>query len=134
MDIPISCEGYIDPTVYFDNYDYSQIHLGTGVTLSREVLVLLHDWSISAGLIAKGCQDRGYFLKDIVIEDNCFIGARTTLLPGTYIGKNSIVGSCAVVKGKIPENSIVVGNPAKVIGNTLDWTKRHKKLEDYIKT
>ena len=42
--------GYIDPTVYFDNYDYSIITIGKNVTISKEVLMLTHDFSINCAL------------------------------------------------------------------------------------
>jgi carbonic anhydrase/acetyltransferase-like protein (isoleucine patch superfamily) len=44
------------------------------------------------------------------------IGIDAILLPGTEIGKDCIVGARAVVRGTIPDNSLVVGNPAKVVG------------------
>lgn len=63
-------------------------------------------------------------LNPISIDENSFIGARSSILPGTVIGKNVIVGACSVVKGNIPDNSIVVGNPAKVIGLTNNYAER----------
>ena len=132
MDIVVCHKGYIDPSAYFDNYDYSKIHIGANVIISREVLFLTHDWSISTGLFASS-GGRGYFLKDIVVKDNCFVGARSTLLPGAYIEENCIIGACSVVKGKIPKNSIAAGNPARVIGSIFDWTEKHFEAHDYIK-
>lgn len=53
--------------------------------------------------------------KAIVVEDGVFIGANATILKGTYIGKNSIIGAGSVVTGNIPANEIWGGNPAKYI-------------------
>lgn len=53
-----------------------------------------------------------------MIDENSFIGAGAIVLPGSRIGKNCIIGAGAVVKGNIEDNSIIVGNPAKKIGNT----------------
>lgn len=53
--------------------------------------------------------------KDVVIEDDAWIGARVTLLPGVTIGKCSIIGSGSLVTKSIPEYSIAVGSPARVI-------------------
>lgn len=116
---------YIDPSAHFDGVDYSIITLGTDVVISREVLLLTHDYSITRGFQAIG-KYKGEVREvlPINIGNNSFIGARATLLPGTTIGKNCIVGAGAVVKGKIPSNSIVVGNPAKVIGNTVEWAEK----------
>lgn len=46
------------------------------------------------------------------------MGAGAIILPGTIIGKFCIIGAGAVVKGKIDDYSIMVGNPAKRIGDT----------------
>lgn len=51
----------------------------------------------------------------IVIGNNVFIGNNCTILPNTFIGDNSIVGAGSVVRGRFPENSVIIGNPAKVI-------------------
>ena len=51
----------------------------------------------------------------VIIEDNVFIGAHTTILKGVVIGKNSVVGACSVVTKNIPPNEIWAGNPAKYI-------------------
>jgi acetyltransferase-like isoleucine patch superfamily enzyme len=51
----------------------------------------------------------------VILEDNVWIGAGTTILKGTCIGENSIIGAGSVVTKDIPPNSIAAGNPAKVI-------------------
>ena len=53
--------------------------------------------------------------KPIVIEDDVWIGARVTVLPGARIGKGSVIGAHAVVKGDIPPYSLAVGVPARVV-------------------
>jgi acetyltransferase-like isoleucine patch superfamily enzyme len=53
--------------------------------------------------------------KPVTIEDNVWIGEFVSILPGSYIGKGSIIGTMSVVTGHIPEYSIAVGAPAKVI-------------------
>ena len=51
----------------------------------------------------------------IKIGNNCFIGVNSIILKGTELGDNCVVGAGAVVSGKFPSNSVIVGNPAKVI-------------------
>jgi len=53
--------------------------------------------------------------KPVTIEDNVWIGEFVSVLPGAHIGKGSIIGTMSVVTGHIPEYSIAVGSPAKVI-------------------
>jgi len=51
----------------------------------------------------------------VVIEDNVFIGANSTILKGVTIGRNSIIGSSSVVTKNVPSNEIWAGNPARLI-------------------
>lgn len=53
--------------------------------------------------------------KPIIIKDNVFLGANVVVKKGVTIGKNSIIGMNSIVTKDIPENSIAVGNPCKVI-------------------
>ncbi len=51
----------------------------------------------------------------IIIGSDCFIGANSIILKGTVLGKNCVVGAGSVVSGSWPDNSIIAGNPAKLI-------------------
>ncbi len=123
--IGIRCVGrpnYIDPTVHFDGEGYHLISLGANNVISKEVLLLVHDYSIFRALKAIGREEDGKrILEPISIGNNVFIGARATLLPGTVIGGNVIVGAGAVVKGIVPSGIVIAGNPAREI----------KRIEEY---
>lgn len=128
---------YIATTATFDGNDYSIIHLGNRCVISSEVQLLTHDYSIARGLEAIGKNNLDpnrdeLFLKGIYIGENSFVGTRSTILPGTHIGDNVIVGACSVVKGEIPDNSIVVGNPARVIANTKEWAEKKYMEQEYF--
>lgn len=59
--------------------------------------------------------ERPLISSPVTIEDNVWLGDGVCVLPGAYIGKNSIIGANAVVTGIIPPNCIAVGIPAKVV-------------------
>ena len=61
--------GYIDPSAYFDGSDYRLISIGKNTTISRDVVVLTHDFSIVKGLQAIGQEATGHFLKPVKIGD-----------------------------------------------------------------
>ena len=126
-----SGHGYIAPTVVFDASDYSLISIGEHPTISLDVMFLTHDWSIATGLKSFDKSLSGCFRKQISVGDNCFIGMRTIILPGTFIGNNVIVGAGSVVKGKFPDNVVIAGNPAKIIAKTDEWAKKHLERKDY---
>lgn len=53
--------------------------------------------------------------KDINIGKNCFIGCNSIILKGTVLGDGCVVGAGAVVSGEFEANSVICGNPARVI-------------------
>lgn len=53
--------------------------------------------------------------KEVIIGKNVFVGCNCIILKGTHIGDNSVVGAGSVVHGDFPENSVIAGNPAKLI-------------------
>lgn len=51
------------------------------------------------------------------VKKNASIGAGTTIVPGVEIGENALIGAGSVVTRSIPDNSIAVGIPARVVGS-----------------
>ncbi len=66
--------------------------------------------------------------KPVTIEDNVWIGEFVSVLPGAYIGKGAIIGTMSVVTGHIPEYTIAVGAPAKVIKKFNFETQRWDRV------
>ena len=67
--------------------------------------------------------------KNTIISDYVWIGARSTIMPGVIVGRGAVIGTCSVVTKDVPENAIVAGVPAKVIGyrnNKLKYELNYK--------
>jgi acetyltransferase-like isoleucine patch superfamily enzyme len=59
-------------------------------------------------------------LKGPTIRKGANIGANTTILPGVVIGRNALVGAGSVVVKDVPENGVVVGNPARMLKKIME--------------
>lgn len=88
------------------------IQIGDNVTMAPRVHILCHDASTKQFLNYTK-------IGSVTIGDNVFIGAESVVLPGVTIGSNVIIGANSTVTHDIPENSVAVGSPARVIC-TLD--------------
>lgn len=66
--------------------------------------------------------------RDIVIEEDVWIGANVTILSGTHISRGCVVGACSLVNREIPPYAVVVGSPAKIIASkfTLEQILEHE--------
>jgi acetyltransferase-like isoleucine patch superfamily enzyme len=72
----------------------------------------------AAGAEAGGTVGRVAIHPAIEIGENAWIGARAILLAGAHIGARSIIGAAAVVDFVVPPNSVVAGNPARVVASS----------------
>lgn len=57
----------------------------------------------------------------ITIGDHVWLGVESKIYAGADIGDGSVIGACAVVAGKIPNNVTAAGNPAKVLSKDIFW-------------
>ena len=98
----------------------SQIRIGDSCMIAGGAYITDCDWHDVYNRIGFGKTD------PIDIADNVWIGDSAIVCKGVSIGENSIVGAGSVVVNSIPANSIVVGNPARVV--------RHLDPEEVITT
>ena len=61
-----------------------------------------------------------------------FIGYGVIIMPGVHIGKRCVIGAGAIVTKDIPDDSVAVGCPAKVIGNTFDYANKMLERHNQI--
>lgn len=94
-------------------FDRGGITIGNGVFIGPKVnlVTLNHDMNPS--------NRNATIARPIVIKNNVWIGINATVLQGVTVGENAIIGAGAVVTKDVPPNTIVAGNPARMI-KTID--------------
>ncbi len=122
--------GINSPSVVFGNNvqlnDYVHIVAMNNVTIGNNVLMASHIFiSDNSHGSYKGDENdsnpeiapikRDYPTSPIIIGDNSWICEGVMIMPGTTIGRGCIIGAHSIVRGSIPDYSIAVGNPAKVV-------------------
>ncbi|MFW5439993.1 MAG: acyltransferase [Methylophilaceae bacterium] len=106
----------IHPTVNFslsakfDKANPRGIHIDEYSYIAFDAAILTHDFT-------RGVRSHTR------IGKNCFIGAKSIIMPGVKVSDNSIVGAGSIVIKDVASNVIVAGNPAKVIKENIDVGK-----------
>lgn len=101
------------------------LSIGNYCKITEGVKILTHDYSRSVLRMKFG----GAINTDVEktrIGNNVFVGMNSIILMGADIGDNVIIGAGAVVKGKIPNNTVIAGVPAKVICSLDEYYKKKK--------
>jgi maltose O-acetyltransferase len=91
--------------------DGGGVHIGNHVMIGPNVQIYTAAHPLQVEPRNQGLE----VAKRIVVEDNVWIGGAAILLPGVTIGRNAVVGAGAVVTRDVPANTVVAGNPARVI-------------------
>jgi len=90
----------------------SGIHIGENTLIASGVKILSHDH-------CKRVDNNQPFLTHTYIGKNCFIAVNAIILPGVKIGDEVIVGAGSIVTKDVPSNTVVAGNPAKIIRKNI---------------
>ncbi|WP_345890324.1 acyltransferase [Rufibacter aurantiacus] len=102
------------------------------VTIGNHVIIAQH--VVISGLnhgyekVGMPIKDQPCTVGEIVVEDECWIGANAVITAGVRIGKHSVVAAGSVVTKDVPPYSVVGGNPAKILKrynfDTAQWEKQ----------
>jgi acetyltransferase-like isoleucine patch superfamily enzyme len=102
--------------------DCNKITIGNRVLIASNVQIYTaaHPVELSERLTTEWTAESGkYFWQTyalpVTIEDDCWIGGGVIIVPGVTVGRGSVIGAGSVVTKDIPENSLAVGNPCRVI-------------------
>lgn len=95
------------------------LKIGNNVTITG-ARILLHDASTYKFI--------GYTkVGEVTIGDDVFVGNGAIILPNTHIGSRVIIGAGCVVAKDIPDNSVVVGNPCRIICSCDEYISRQEE-------
>lgn len=86
-----------------------KVVFGNNISTGKYIYVIAQNHDYTTGLPF----GKGLIFKDIIIEDNVWIGARVTLLPGAVIREGAIIQAGSVVVNEIPKCAVAGGHPAK---------------------
>ena len=106
------------------------VKIGEGVQIAGLSGIYSHSSHIAIRLCGKSYIEfneenrSGYIRASVEIGDFSFVGVSAIILPGVKIGKGCVIGAGAVVTHDVPDYSVAVGNPAIVIGSTLDMDRK----------
>lgn len=117
------------------------ITMGDNIVITGPVTILTHDYAVFVcnNMCPQGGGgkqlDRVGCNRPVAIGNNVFLGWGCTILAGSTIGDNVIIGAHAVVSGKVESNSVYAGNPAKKIMSIEEYYERRfaqqpKEIED----
>jgi len=109
--IKIKSDALIDDFTYI--MAHKKIEIGKNTQIAS--FCFITDFNHNYSNTKKPISTQGYKTKSINIGDNVWIGTHVVILPGVKIGNSSIIGAGSVVVKNIPNYSIAVGNPAKVV-------------------
>lgn len=103
----------------------TSIVVGDNTAISAECYIMDTDWH-TIGF------DNGKFNlnEKIIIENNVWIGLRTTVLKGSIIPRETVVGANSLVAKKYNEsNTVIGGNPARIIKKNIKWDRAFPKVK-----
>jgi len=129
--------------VYIGHYNMidasNGVSIAEGCQLTNYISILTHSSHIAIRLYGSEYTNqkkpKAYFRGEVKVGKYTFIGPHTVIMPGTEIGKGSLISAYSYVKGTFEKFSIIAGNPAKRVGDTRELDKpyleKHPELKEF---
>jgi acetyltransferase-like isoleucine patch superfamily enzyme len=116
-------------TVSFSTEPYL-VEIGDNARITSGTIFITHDGAVNCfhGEIGGGIFGR------IKLGNNVFIGTNSIIMLNTTVGNNCIIGAGSVVRGQFPDDSVIVGNPAKVVMKTSVQKLLYRQSPGLVKT
>lgn len=113
MVIGDNCAIYAPTKTCIDVQNPWMIEMGDNVQITEGVTILTHgyDWSVFKGKYGDVLGSAGH----VKIGSNVFIGMKATILKGTTIGDNVVIGANSLINKDVPSDCVVAGNPQRII-------------------
>ncbi|MGH8965785.1 MAG: acyltransferase [Actinomycetes bacterium] len=92
---------------------YLDVEIGTATLVADWVYIT--DFDHRTDDVHRPIKDQGIVKAPVRVGPDCWLGVKSTVLRGSRIGRGSVLGAHAVVRGDVPEYSIAVGAPARVV-------------------
>lgn len=92
----------------------SGVTIGNDVMMGRDCMIYTNNHGMVDNDVPMRKQQSSK-ISPVVIGNNCWIGARVIILPGVHLADGCVVGAGSVVTKSFEENSVIAGNPAKLI-------------------
>ena len=89
-----------------------RVEIGKKVSFGPNVMIYDHDHTMSE---ADGVKHTPYKLGEVTIGDNTWVGAGAIILRGTHIGKNCVIAAGSVVKGDVPDGTLLVQRRENIV-------------------
>jgi acetyltransferase-like isoleucine patch superfamily enzyme len=128
VEVGEGCEIFCPHETSIDTLNPHLLTKGDHVAITGPATILTHDYSVG---VTKNWS-HGEVLgaqKPVEIGDNVFLGWGCTVLPGTTIGDDVIIGAGAVATGKIVGEGVYGGNPARLICTLEDYYERRRRSQ-----
>lgn len=103
---------FVDPTAILETAYPENVVIGNDVRITAGCIVMTH---IKAPHYLRETGIMPAQVRPVVLEDHCFIGVNSVIMPGVTVGKAAVVACGSVVMSSVPPYTMVQGNPAKVI-------------------